>query len=107
MSTDEIKHALIAALKTDSNSGVRKKAFYALIKYPFDPAIKDVMVYVLTHDGNAALRNEAINMLQARAREKFPFGQDLVEVLKTRMESDDNGYIRTSARIVLEDIANP
>ena len=62
---------------------------------------------VLTHDGNAALRIEAINMLQARARGKFPFDQDLVEVLKTRMETDDNAYIRTSARIVLDDIANP
>ena len=107
VSTDEFKNALITALKTDSNSGVRKEAFYALIKYPFDSAIKDVMVHVLTHDGNAALRIEAINMLQARARGKFPFDQDLVEVLKTRMETDDNAYIRTSARIVLDDIANP
>ena len=107
VSTDEFKNALITALKTDSNSGVRKEVFYALIKYPFDPAIKDVMVHVLTHDGNAALRIEAINMLQARARRKFPFDQDLVEVLKTRMETDDNAYIRTSARIVLDDIANP
>ena len=107
LSTDEFKNALITALKTDSNSGVRKEAFYALIKYPFDPAIKDVMVHVLTHDGNAALRIEAINMLHARARGKFPFDQDLVEVLKTRMETDDNAYIRTSARIVLDDIANP
>lgn len=106
-SESTIKNALITALKTDPNSGVRKEAFFALVKYPFDDSVKDAMVHVLTHDDNAALRIEAINMLQARAEENIPFDQDLVDVLKTRMVNDKNTYIRTRARTVLDNIDSP
>ena len=102
----EIKNALITAVKTDPNPEVRKEAFYALIKYPYDQSIGGAMVHVLTNDDNAALRIEAINMLQARAKGNIPLANDIGEVLKTRMQSDSNNYIRTRARTVLEDIEN-
>ncbi|MBI4550647.1 MAG: HEAT repeat domain-containing protein [Candidatus Latescibacteria bacterium] len=103
-SDSEIKAALITALKTDDNPGVRNDAFAALQKYPFDEDIKNAFLYVLTHDTNAALRITAINVLQTVTGTQRRADQDIVNVLKSRVESDENTYIRTRARAVLEEI---
>jgi hypothetical protein len=102
----EIKHALITALKTDANPGVRKEAFTVLMNYGFDNDIKEALIHVLTYDDNPALRIEAIGKLEAQVQAQRP-DQELVNVFRSRMETDDNTYIRTRARMVLEGLANP
>lgn len=104
---DEIKQALITALKTDPNPGVRKEAFTSLMKFPFDQPIKEALLFVLTNDTNAALRIEAINRLDARTDEQRRPDQDVVNVLRARMETDENAYIRGRARMVLEEMGRP
>lgn len=100
----EFKTALITALTSDTNTGVRKDAFAALQKFPFDEDIKSAFLHVLTHDTNSGLRIAAINSLEKIVSGQRRADQDLVNVLKARVESDENTYIRTRARAVLEEI---
>ena len=98
----EVKAALILALKTDNNPGVRQEALKTLQGFPFDEEIKQAFLHVLMRDTNPALRIAAINSLDtARAQGS---DKELLEVLKQRMQSDDNNYIRIRAREVLEEI---
>ncbi|MDE2729007.1 MAG: HEAT repeat domain-containing protein [Gemmatimonadota bacterium] len=101
----EIRDALVTALKTDSNAGVRGEAFNALSRYPFDEEIRDAMIYALMFDDNAALRISAINRLQEQGPALFD--ENLERVLRTRMVLDENAYIRTKARTVLSNLSAP
>lgn len=104
-SDHEIRDALVTALKTDSNAGVRGEAFNALSRYPFDEVIRDAMIYALMFDDNAALRISAINRLQEQG--PVLFDENLESVLRTRMVLDENAYIRTKARTVLSNLSAP
>lgn len=101
----EIRDALITALKTDSNAGVRGEAFNALARYPFDGEIRDAMIHTLVFDENPALRINAINRLQEQVPASFD--EQLESVLRTRMVLDENAYIRTKARTVLSNLPAP
>lgn len=60
----KVREALKAALRYDSNAGVRIKALEAL--GPFvkdDVSVRDVMVEALLHDNNPGVRTEALVML--------------------------------------------
>ena len=104
-SEQEIKNALVTALKTDSNAGVRGEAFNALSRYPFDEEIRDAMIHTLVFDENPALRINAINRLQEQVPASID--EDLERVLRARMVSDENAYIRTKARTVLSNLSAP
>ncbi|MBI1807748.1 MAG: HEAT repeat domain-containing protein [Ignavibacteria bacterium] len=100
----EIKSALIAAVKTDENPGVRKEALKALERYPMDEEIKHTLLFVLTHERNAGLRIAAINYLDSTKVEGQALDQDVLNVLKEKMQSDDNNYIRLRAKAVVEEV---
>jgi hypothetical protein len=100
----EVKAALILALKTDENPGVRKEALKALLSFPFDEEVKQAFLYVLMRDKNPALRIAAINSLDSARVQGQPRDKDLLEVLKQRMQSDDNNYVRIRSRAVLEEV---
>ncbi len=104
-SAREIKDALVTALKTDSNRGVRGEAFNALSRYPFDEEIRDAMIHTLVFDENPALRINAINRLQEQVPASYD--ENLERVLRARMVSDENAYIRTKARTVLSNLSAP
>ena len=104
-SEQEIKDALVTALKTDSNAGVRGEAFNALSRYPFDEGIRDALIHTLVFDENPALRINAINRLQEQVPASFD--EDLERVLRSRMVTDENAYIRTRARTVLSNLSTP
>lgn len=96
----KVKAALLSAMQTDKNDGVRRAALATLQKYPFDDEIQGAMLCVLQNDPNPALRIEAIKSLEGKKAE----GQELISVLKDRMESDDNSFIRQRAKAVLEEV---
>lgn len=103
-SDPEVKAALIRALQSDENPAVRKKAVTVLQKFPLDDDIKRAFLQVLQHDNNSALRIAAINGLAAAGIEKRPADQQMLDVLRDTMNSDDNGYIRLRAKSVLEGV---
>jgi hypothetical protein len=96
----KVKEALLTALRSDSNDGVRKEALAVLQKYPFDEEIQVAFLYVLQNDPNPAMRIEAIKSLEAKNIE----GKQLIQVLRDRMESDNNSFIRQKAKAVLEEV---
>ncbi len=100
----EVKAALILALKTDDNPGVRNEALKTLQGFPFDEEIKQAFLHVLMRDKNPALRIAAINSLDSVRVQGQPRDKDVLDVLKERMHSDDNNYIRIRAKSVLEEV---
>jgi hypothetical protein len=100
LTDSEVKKALITALMTDDNDGVRKEALTVLKSMPFDKEIQAAMIYVLSRDQNAALRIEAIKSLEGKKIED----ESTISVLRERMESDENSYIRRRAKAVLEEV---
>ncbi|MGI8784673.1 MAG: HEAT repeat domain-containing protein [Acidobacteriota bacterium] len=103
-SDPEVKAALIRALQSDENPAVRKEAVTVLQKFPLDDDIKRAFLHVLQHDNNSALRIAAINGLAAARTEQRPADQQMLDVLRDTMNSDDNGYIRLRAKSVLEGV---
>ncbi len=101
---EEIKGALIQALKSDGNAGVRKEALKALQKLPVDKVIKDALLYLLSHESNPGIRVEAINYLDRYVLGDTPYDQDVLKVLKERMQSDNNNYVRIRAKNVYEEV---
>lgn len=97
----QVKAALISALKSDGNDGVRKEAMAVLKTYPFDSDIQNAFVYVLQRDANAALRIDAIKSLEERKIQD----KQLLTVLKEKSESDDNSYIRRRATNILQEVS--
>ncbi len=99
-----VKVALITAMKSDENPGVRQEALRALRNYPFDADIKSGFLFVLTHDVNPALRIAAINQLDSSSAAAGNVDQDLLSVLKEKMRTDENNYVRLRARAVVEGV---
>lgn len=63
----DVKQALLGALVSDPNAGVRRRAMEFLQKLPFDEDIKSALIFVLAHDENPGLRVAAMNYLSAFA----------------------------------------
>jgi hypothetical protein len=101
----ELKAALIGALKSDENPGVRTEALRVLQSFPFDDEIKDAFLHVLVHDKNSGLRIAAINSLDS-ARTVGRADQEVLNVMRESMRSDDNSYVRFRAKSVLQEVRN-
>jgi hypothetical protein len=87
-----VREALIYALRHDENPGVRIKAVEALKGLVRDEPVRLVLVDALAHDKNAGVRIEAIEAL------KQFHDPATLRVLKQRMTTDDNPYIRAEAQ---------
>ncbi len=102
--SDQIKRTLIAALASDDNPGVRRRALEALQRMPFDGEIQQALVEVLQFDPNDGMRVEAINALQAAAIDGAPFDEPILRILRDRIESDDNNYVRRRSETLLKEV---
>ncbi|MGE5431370.1 MAG: HEAT repeat domain-containing protein, partial [Syntrophomonadaceae bacterium] len=100
----KIKSALITTLKYDNNPGVRREALLVLSRFKIDKDIKDAFLYTLANDKNAGLRIAAINSLQTESPEKLQSDKELIKILKQKSQDDQNGYIRTRAKAVLQEV---
>ena len=96
-----VNGALINAMMYDNNPGVRKEAMNALCNLPFDEKISDAMIYVLQNDKNSGLRIQAINCLDEKNDLKRLADPNIKNVLKNRMQEDDNSYIKLRAKTIL------
>jgi hypothetical protein len=103
----KIKTALMSALKSDENPAVRREALRVLKEFPFDNQIREAFLYVLVHDKNPGLRIAAINSLDSARVQSREASPDLLEVLKEKMRSDNNNYVRIRAKEVLKEATHP
>ena len=102
--SDGIRRALIEALKTDPNAGVRRQAFLTLDRMPFDTDIKDACLYVLTNDDNPGLRVSSINKLARATLDGFVEGEEVYDALKAEMELDGSGYLKTHSSAFIQEV---
>lgn len=100
----EIERALIQAVKTDPNAGVRKQALYVLYRMPFDDDIKRACLDVLANDENEGLRIAAINMLAVAMLEGRLQGKEIVDAVGARLQGDRNDYIRIQSETFLQEV---
>ncbi len=99
-----VKLALIKALTTDDNPGVRKEAMLALANLPFDKDIQNALLYVLDKDKNSGLRVMAINYLDSENASKGLTDQRAVDILRDKVNGDDNSYVKIRAKSILKKI---
>jgi hypothetical protein len=95
----DVKRALITALKMDENNGVRKQALAALQNFPIDNEIRDALLFVLNNDANPAMRIAAIDAIRTE-RYRDP---ETLRVLREKVQTDGNEYIRYRSRAVLQE----
>ena len=98
-----VKSSLISALRSDDNPAVRREALRVLKSFPIDNEIREAFLHVLVHDKNPGLRIAAINSLDSARVQTREAGPDLLEVLKEKMRSDNNNYVRIRAKEVLKE----
>ncbi|MDW8464987.1 MAG: HEAT repeat domain-containing protein [Chloroherpetonaceae bacterium] len=96
----DIRAALIRVVKYDLHTELRHNALNLLLQLPPTAEIGQALLYVLMNDSNAGLRIAAIDAL-ARG---ISFSLDALSLskLRTRLEQDENPYIRTNADALLE-----
>ncbi|HKI00316.1 MAG TPA: HEAT repeat domain-containing protein [Candidatus Sulfotelmatobacter sp.] len=94
---NQFREALIEALQSDSNPGVRFKALDALGPYVKDDTrVRDSLLQALVNDQNPGVRTEALRMLEPVKADGSVRG-----VLMTLAAKDQNLYIRSQARTLL------
>jgi hypothetical protein len=94
--SEEVKHALIDAVSRDPNAAVRLKALEGLKQYGADETVRKTLANVLLKDDNAGVRVQAIDLLTAH------HDDSIVGVLQDVMQKEDDGYIRTRCRNLLQ-----
>jgi len=99
----DVRDILIMAAVSDENPGVRIEALKALQQFPMDEKIKKTYLDILKHDNNSAIRIAAINALASSKRGIAVPDKEFIDVLKQRMQTDNNDYVRLRAKAVLQE----
>jgi hypothetical protein len=94
--SEEVRNALIEAVTHDPNPGVRLKAIGGLKQYAGDASVRKALAEVLSDDDDPGMRVQAIDLLTAHHDES------IVGVLQDVVQKEDNNYIRTRCRNLLE-----
>jgi hypothetical protein len=94
--SEEVRKALIDAVSHDPNAGVRLKALEGLKQYAGDATVRKTLANVLLKDDNAGVRVQAVDLLTAH------HDDSIVGVLQDVMQKEDDGYIRTRCRDLLQ-----
>lgn len=94
--SEVVRQALIDAVSHDPNAGVRLKALEGLKPYAGDARVRKALANVLLKDDNAGVRGQAIDLLTAH------YDDSIVGVLQDVMQKEDDSYIRTRARNLLQ-----
>jgi hypothetical protein len=94
--SEEVRQALIDAVSHDPNAGVRLKALEGLKQYAGDATVRKTLADVLLKDDNPGVRVQAIDVLTAH------HDDSIVGVLQDVIQKEDDGYIRTRARDLLQ-----
>jgi len=99
----EMKAALILALRSDGNDGVRKEALQALLRCAPDREIRDALLHTLSHDMNPGLRIAAINGLDSLRSRGYQPDEEQLQLYRQHARTDKNPYVRVKAQSLLEE----
>jgi len=93
-----VRELLLNRVMEDPNAGVRLKALEGLKAYAADPEVRKALAQVLLRDDNAGVRIGAVDALTAHADE------NMVSVLQSVVQKEDNGYVRRRCAKALKDM---
>lgn len=100
-----VRSALCHTVHTDSNAAVRLKALEALDGAEPADIVRQTLLDALVDDGNPGVRVEAIDELRDLAsRGRVTSDDQLVSVLRERMQNDPNTYIRLQSAAVMREL---
>jgi hypothetical protein len=98
----EMRTALLLALTTDPNVGVRRQALIALQRMTPDANVRDALLQVLLHDNNPGLRIAAINALDLLRSDVVLTDDATRSSLQRLVKGEENRYVQVKARSLLE-----
>jgi len=98
-----MKAALIAAAKKDGNAAVRNAVLDVLRLYVKDPDVQRALAYVLLNDKNSGVRVTAINILASARLDGCVLDKGVRDILKRKIQFDENQFIRNQSRNVLQE----
>jgi hypothetical protein len=103
----DVRSVLCHAVRSDHNAAVRLKALEALNGADPGDIMRQTLLDALVDDPNPDVRVEAINELRGMAAkgELAPDDDQLLSVLRNRMQSDSNAYIRIQSAAAIRDIS--
>ncbi len=93
-----VRELLLNRLVEDPNPGVRLKALDGLKAYAGDPEVRKALAQVLLRDANPGVRIGAVDALTAHADD------NMVGVLQSVVEREENGYVRRRCEKALKDM---
>ena len=96
--SEEVRSALLDALTHDPNAVVRLKAIEGLKSYAGNSAVRRTLANVLLKDDNPGVRVQAIDLLTTH------HDDSIVGVLQDVVQKEDNNYVRTRCRRLLEEM---
>jgi hypothetical protein len=100
----DVRQALIDAVETDPNVGVRNEALRVLAEMTFDDQIKKTCLYVLENDNNPGMRVAAINLLSGARLAGYPVGQDVYDFLVQQLREEDDPVLRARGSVFIEEV---
>ena len=100
----KIKVALIMALKTDKNVGVRREALNTLKKFPYDTELRDAYLFALTNDTNPGIKVAAINALAELKMQGKSIDNELKQVLENEFDDGQEDYIKLRAASLIREV---
>ncbi len=100
----DVRSALCRAVRTDHNPAVRLKALDALKSAEPVDTVRQTLLDALMDDDNPGVRVEAINALRSMAAKGQSSDDQMVSILRDRMENDPNTYIRIQSAAALGEL---
>jgi hypothetical protein len=118
-----VRHAMLAAIRKDSNPAVRMKAIESLRDSVGDEAVREALLEALDHDANPGVRVEAVNLLvrtlennstavsespSAPREDSIPPDPSVARVIQTLEDlqrHDPNRHVRLRSAAALRQIA--
>ena len=94
--SDDVRRALIGAATGDPDAGVRLKAIEGLKQYAGNADVRKTLAGVLIKDDDPGVRVQAIELLTTH------HDPSIVGILQDAVQKEDNGYIRSRCRNLLE-----
>ncbi|HXX44946.1 MAG TPA: HEAT repeat domain-containing protein [Candidatus Acidoferrales bacterium] len=100
----DVRSALCRAVRTDHNAAVRLKALDALKNAEPVDSVRETLLDALMDDQNPGVRVEAINALRGMAAKGQSSNDQMISILRDRMENDPNTYIRIQSAAALGEL---